>query len=230
MLLFSQIKIAVMRRIYNEEIGLYAFHVLSGKIMHIFARVCIVTACLGMIAGAARAQSATDMVKEAVEQYAQGYAQPAADMFSAVLNSGQFHTADNGGFHVYVSLQMTGAIVPDAEKTFSPSFTYNTGSNPSLPAQLQNQNIPLHFSNVPTVRGPSGQANQFLIDTTINGKHYQYGQLPGGIGASYIPFLVPHIEIGSVAGTELLIRFMPSNKSTPGLAVSVFTASGCDTA
>jgi len=64
----------------------------------------------------ARAQSATDLLKQAVTQYVQEYATPAVDMFSAVLNSGQFHSAETGGFHVYVSLQMTGAIVPESEK------------------------------------------------------------------------------------------------------------------
>jgi len=65
-------------------------------------------------------------------------------------------------------------------------------------------------NNAPTILG--GNTNQYLIDTTINGNHYQYGKLPGGINASYVPFLIPHIEIGSLFGTELLLRLLPSSQ------------------
>lgn len=162
-----------------------------------------------------QAQTATDQIQHAALEYAQGYANPLANMLSAVFNSGQYHTADASGFHIYVSLQATGAFVPNSEKTFSTSFYYNSGNDPNLPPQLRGLRFYEHFTGVPTVLG--GTSNTYLIDTTLGGQPYRYGKLPDGINANFVPLIIPHIEIGSVLGTELLLRFLPASETNTSI-------------
>lgn len=145
-----------------------------------------------------RAQdNAVSLLEHAALQYAEGYAQPLGNMFSAIFNSSQYHTAAVGGLHVYASVQVLGALVPESDKTFSPTFV--------LP--LAGHNIPRHFDNVPTILG--GQTTAYLIDTVLDGQQYQI-PLPPGIDQKFIPLVVPHIEIGTFLNTEVILRGIPS--------------------
>lgn len=153
--------------------------------------------------------AAVDLIQKSALQYAAGYVNPVGNMLSAVFNSGQYHTAEVSGLHIYASLQVTGALVPDAEKTFSPSFYLQTDNNAALPLELRNKNLFISKKDVPTILGGDA-GGAYLIDTIINNQHYQFGQLPPGINQSYIPLVVPHIEIGSFFNTELLLRGIPS--------------------
>ena len=164
--------------------------------------------CCGVGAPPAVAQSALTLIKQAALPYAQGYINPLGNMLSAVFNSGQYHTADVSSFHVYASVQLTGALIPSADKVFSPDYIIDTHGNTSLPVELRDQTFHVHKTNVPTVLGGAAD-NMFLIDTTINGQLYQYGELPPGIDANYVPLVVPHVEIGSYMNTELLLRGAP---------------------
>ncbi len=171
-------------------------------------RVAAFAATLLMAAPVMGQQAALDLVQKAGMQYAEGYTGPLGDMLSAIFNSGQYHTAKVRGLHIYVSVQSTAAIIPSSMKTFSRTITVQTGDSPDLPPQLRNQTIRRTFTNVPTVLG--GPADGiYLIDTVINGQPEQYGSVPGGINSSFVPLFVPHIEIGSLFNTELILRGIP---------------------
>jgi hypothetical protein len=164
---------------------------------------------LYLLGSSARAQNAAiELVQQAGLEYANGYTGPLGDMLSGVFNSGQYHTAKVRGLHVYVSLQSTAAIIPASAKTFSRTITLQTGNSSDLPVELRNQTIRRSFTNVPTILGDNA-SGIYLIDTVINGQLQQFGSVPGGIGTGVVPLLVPHVEIGSLLGTELILRGIP---------------------
>lgn len=155
----------------------------------------VLIATLAICGGSAWAQS--DFEK-AISQYSdaqvKGYIQPFADIFGANLNTGFAHSAaiPTVGFHMEFSLIVMGGAIGDDQKTYD------------LP-------LPVGFSastmKAPTIFGPGEGAS---YQDPASGLTYLAS---GGVfGASMLPALTPQLTIGSLYGTEALIRFLATPK------------------
>jgi hypothetical protein len=133
-------------------------------------------------------------IEDAIRQFGgdniTGYVQPIVDFFGANMNSGYYHSAaiPKSGFGFSFELVAMGALVKDEQKT----FTANT------PAGF----TPGTFSTA-TVFGGKGTE----VTSTVN-PLLKYRGADGVFNTSIFPQGVPQIRIGSIQGTEALVRFV----------------------
>lgn len=123
-----------------------------------------------------------------------GYLQPAADLFSADLMAGQYRTAAIPvmGFNIAFDLVGMVALVGDDQKTYT--------------AKTPEGFTPATFTTA-TIFGDLG--------TTVSNTSFpalQYRGKDGIITSSIMPLAVPQLRVGSVFGTEAMIRFLATPK------------------
>lgn len=136
----------------------------------------------------AQAQKLNDFVGKYGNENGAGFMQPLADAFAANLNSGLFQSANVplDGLHITFSIVALGAPVSDSRKT----FLAKTEDPFSPPGTIQ----------APTIFGsPDGASVTGTGGTTYN--------FPGGLDASLLAIAAPQITVGSLYGTEALVRF-----------------------
>lgn len=139
--------------------------------------------------------SAFAQLEDAIEQFesdnTKGYLQPMVDALGANLNSGLHHTARVPfvGLNLYVGVAVTGTIIPDDDLIFM-------GTPP--------EPYPQNKVETATVFGEEG-----AVVPSESGLNYvfQNGQIQG----NFIPLAVPHLEIGSLMGTKVKIRYFASD-------------------
>ncbi|MEX0821302.1 MAG: DUF6588 family protein [Rhodothermales bacterium] len=175
------------------------------------------------------AQDLGELVDGVGRSYAELYMQPLADGLGADLNSGLFHTARIGGgllplVDLYVGAKVMGALVTDADKTFDLSyrteqvFRASDGRRYTVPVTFEIANGPTVFGrrepgtatvsiNETVSNGPDGvrgTSDDVVIDTTAT-----FDVLPGLIDTPVAPLIVPQFGFGSIAGTDLVVRYLP---------------------
>jgi len=152
----------------------------------------LVVPMLLFISSAAVAQSSIeDALKQLTGDNGKGYMQPFADDFGSNMNAGFYHSAAIPvlGFNIEFDIIAMGAMVTDDQKTFDAKtpdgFTPTTFKTATL---FGGQGTEVFDQNDPafSYRGPDG-----VINTT------------------FIPLAVPQLTIGSVFGTQALIRYVP---------------------
>ena len=172
----------------------------------------------------AKSDDLSRLIGKATSVYAQHYLQPLANSFGANLNSGLFHSAKVNparpfSVDLYAGLQAFGSFVPDGDKKFSVSFvdTQRFIGPPIAPYDLR---MPVTFTvtDAPTVFGETNNGSFVSsIDTmfSYNGQTIHIKEsdtlntiLPA-ISTTIVPFFVPQIGVGSVFGTDLLVRYLP---------------------
>ena len=123
---------------------------------------------------------------------AEGYLQPLADAFGANLNSGLFHSAHipRTGLTLTLELPMMAVFFGDDDRTFS--------------ATTEGNFTPEQTTSAPTVVG-SGQVK---LVTGSGGTQFAF---PGGFNLNSFALAVPQLRIGSVMGTQALIRYIAFN-------------------
>jgi len=123
---------------------------------------------------------------------ATGYLQPLADAFGADLNDGLFHSAHitKSGLTFSLEFRVMAVIFSDDARTFD-AIT-ESGFSPEQTVEA------------PTVVG-SGEAK--IVDGD-GGTHYAF---PGGFDLNSFTIAAPQLRIGSVYGTEALIRYFSIN-------------------
>jgi len=142
-------------------------------------------------------------LEKSIEQFGtgdavKGYIQPIADFFGANMNSGWYHSAEiaQGGIHIEVDLVGMGSSVGDASKTFD-------------------EKLPAGFSaatfKAPTVFGSSSGAVYTDPNTNLS-----YGGSGGVINTSIFPFAVPQLTVGSIMGTEAVLRYIATPDFSSG--------------
>ncbi len=162
-------------------------------------------AVLGVLCGAVPASAQTELentLKQFSGDAVSGYIQPAADLFGANMMAGQYRTAAIPlmGFNIAIDVVGMAALVADDQKTYTAKTP--DGFNPAT------------FKTA-TMFGDLG--------TTVTHSTFpslQYRGKDGIITSSVLPLAVPQLRIGSVAGTEALIRFI----STPKIGDDKFPA------
>ncbi|RPH89902.1 MAG: hypothetical protein EHM72_19770 [Calditrichaeota bacterium] len=118
-----------------------------------------------------------------------GYMQPLGDCFGAALSSGLNQTAQihRSGLHIRFGLHTMTALVSDDQKTFT--------------AKTQGDFSPEQTADAPTIFGSTEGASV----VGVAGTGYLF---PGGLDIDRLPIAVPQVTIGSLRGTELVVRFI----------------------
>jgi hypothetical protein len=146
-----------------------------------------------LLCGASPAAAQTELentLKQFSGDAVSGYIQPAADLFGANMMAGQYRTASIPlmGFNIAFDIIGMAALVGDEQKTYA--------------AKTPDGFSPAAFKTA-TIFGDVG--------TTVSHSTYpslQYRGKDGIITSSVLPLAVPQLRVGSVAGTEVMVRFL----------------------
>jgi hypothetical protein len=122
----------------------------------------------------------------------EGYLQPLADAFEADLNDGLFHSAHIPvmGLNVSLEFRVMAVMFGDDDRTFN--------------AVTEGGFVPEQTVQAPTVVG-SGDAK---IVTGDGGTQFAF---PGGFNLNSFAIAVPQLRVGSIRGTQALIRYFAMN-------------------
>jgi hypothetical protein len=128
-----------------------------------------------------------DAVKQLNSDLVKGYLQPFINSASANINAGHYSTAQipDMGFTFRLQVVGAGTVIGDAEKTY-------TATPPSPFAQNPVQTATVFGDRGASVSGPANMTYYF-----------QNGQ----IKANLFPSVVPQLTIGSVFGTQAVLRY-----------------------
>jgi len=154
------------------------------------ATVC--TLLILLAAGTCSAVEIEDQLSNYVGDNAEGYLRPLAEAIGTTLNSGLYQSAyiPKDGRYFSLDLGVMSALFSDDDKTFK--ATTPEGFSPQ-------QNV-----TVPTIVG-SGDA----VETMGDGGATHF--FPGGFDLSSFSIAAPQLRIGSIRGTEALVRYFSLN-------------------
>jgi hypothetical protein len=135
------------------------------------------------------AQDIEDYVSYYKGENGQGYMQPMGDAFGAVLNSGinQSVSIPRVGFRFKVGVHFMTAFISDAQRMYS--------------AKTEEPFLPQQTAQAPTILGSSEGAEVDGIAGTVF-------IFPGGLDVKRLPLAVPQASIGSILGTEAVVRYI----------------------
>lgn len=159
--------------------------------------------------GLAHAQDLGGELGKVGEAYADGYVQPMTNAFGSDLNAGLFRTADVGsGFlpllpvDVYVGVSASAALLTAADRQF-------TFEGETIQQSGQTINISASSNKVPTAFGSTSPSGRLVFDYENTPVSEEQSIPPGLVESTVAPFFVPQIGLGSVAGTDVQIRYLP---------------------
>ena len=145
---------------------------------------------------AATAPPASAQLEENLSAYlganAEGYLKPLQEAFGQALNSNFFTTAavPAQGLHLRVDVKAMSVLFADGDDTFR--------------AATAGDFSPAQTVDAPTVVGPTGAV-------TVEGDGGTQYVFPGGFDLSSFTLAVPQLTVGSVAGTEAVLRYFSVN-------------------
>jgi hypothetical protein len=143
--------------------------------------------------------SAQTELEKAIQQYNSGsiggYLQPIADLVGANMHAGYYHSAyiPQDGFSIGVDIIAMGSLVKDEQKTYTASAPIGFA-----PGTFQTA----------TIFGGKGGSVTHQTNSAL-----QYKGSDGIFNTSIFPMAAPQLRIGSIYGTELVVRFL----ATPSL-------------
>lgn len=149
-------------------------------------------------------------LRNVVQAYAAAYLKPVNKALGVTLNSGMYTNTKASNlenpiqFSFYAGLKAFGFFIKDEDKKFNLRYVDTvTQGGISTPFEFTTTNAPTFFgvkdAGVATYRDNSGiQQSQQTI---------------GGIYRSDVaPFVLLHLEAGSIYGTDVMLRFLPKVK------------------
>lgn len=144
--------------------------------------------CFMLLVAAFPAQAEIDdQLSAYTNKNAEGYLAPLADAFGTSLNSGLFHSASiPSGLRVSLEIKAMVVFFGDDDRTFR--------------ATTEGNFLPEQTVDAPTVVGPGGS----VIVPGSGGTSYIF---PGGFDLHRFGLLVPQLRVGSIMGTEALVRY-----------------------
>ncbi|HUI30341.1 MAG TPA: DUF6588 family protein [Candidatus Acidoferrales bacterium] len=170
---------------------------------------------LFVISGLANAQDLGGNLAKVWRPYGQAYVTPVVNAVGMDMNSGLFHTAKVGGIlpfglSFYVGVQVGGALVPSSDKSFSMGF------DDSVYIPLLGM-VPSHDTviNAPTIFGSknAGTIQETYTDPVLHTRVTHSDPTIGGLINTSIALLpIPQVGLGSLFGTDVLVRYLPSMK------------------
>jgi hypothetical protein len=160
-------------------------------------------------------------LQSATGAYADRYVQPLTDTFGANMNGGLFRTADVGNgfipglpFNVYLGVSVSGTFSSSLNK----SFTLEEGIPVDTRLPQTSAEIVLN-GEARTVAGKTTPPDATLeLVFRQNGqvrRREQLGQALQGLLDEDVPVLplpVPQLGLGSVAGTDVQVRYFPKTE------------------
>ncbi|MBM3307929.1 MAG: hypothetical protein FJY74_06360 [Candidatus Eisenbacteria bacterium] len=156
-----------------------------------------VIAALGLASLLAAAGSPAEaQIEDQLSAYtgvnAEGYLQPLVDAIGTDLNGGLFHSArvPVDGFHLSLEIPVVAVLFADDDAFFE--------------AQTEDGFSPETAADAPTIVGP-GEA------VVVTGDHGTSFAFPGGFDLNSFALAVPQLRIGSIRGTEALVRYIAIN-------------------
>lgn len=139
-----------------------------------------------------RAQSLEERLQKYGVDFAKGYTKPLIDAFGAGLNSGWIQTANvDDGLDLFFGVKAMLMPIPDDGKKFMIASPYNGV-----------------VQEVPTVFGEE-------VEKPISGypgAPASPDKYPNGFNVGFAPLAVPHISIGNIFGTRVMLRYFPKTK------------------
>ncbi len=144
----------------------------------------------GSLTARADDSSVDKAIKAFGENQVRGYVQPVADIFGANMGAGWYRSAEipTTGFNFSVDIVGMGALVGDEQKTYTAAAP--TGYNPST------------FKTA-TIFGGKGDS---VVD---NNTKLSYRGSDGAINTSIVPLAALQVNIGSIYGTQFMVRGLP---------------------
>lgn len=146
-------------------------------------------AALGLLIASPLSAQIEDQLSAYTGRNAIGYLRPLADALGADLNSGFFHSAHipKNGFHLSLEIRYMSVIFADDDRTFSATTEYGFSPEQTVDA--------------PTIVGPRHGVR-------VSGNGATNFSFPGGFDVDMFEFATPQIRIGTLLGTEALLRFL----------------------
>jgi hypothetical protein len=167
-----------------------------------------------------------NQIQKVGQQYVDGYVQPVSDAFGADLNGGLFRTADVGnGFlpglpiDVYLGVSVSGALMGPANDNFSPpqeTFTRTVNGREIETTITVEGPTGGPKDQVPNVFGETEPEGQLVIESTAGGQTERKTEPipPGLIDTPVAPLIVPQLGLGTIAGTDVQVRYLPESNIT----------------
>ncbi len=156
------------------------------------ARVALVA--MALLLTTAKSFAEDSDLEKAVKAFNQdavkGYIQPMADFFGANMSGGWYHSAaiPQTGFNLSVNVIAMGSVVGDDQKTFTANAP--PGFNPGT------------FKTATVFGGTGGTV-------TDQNTGFSYRGSDGALNATLFPLATLQVHIGSIYGTEAIIRGLP---------------------
>lgn len=150
-----------------------------------------------------------DKLRNVVQSYAAAYIRPVNNALGITLNSGLFTKPNQSSldepvkFRFYAGLKAFGFMVKDEDKKFNLKYIDTVRQSGQPPRAFE-----FTVNNAPTFFGGNQPGVAHYTDNT---GVQQTQQTIGGIYRSDIaPFVLLHLEAGSIYGTDVMFRFLPS--------------------
>jgi hypothetical protein len=148
------------------------------------------------------------------EAYADGYVQPITDAFGANINSGLFRSADVGSgfipglpFNVYLGVSTSGMFISQDQESFDfeGEEIQEQGRTLTVTAEGPDGN------QVPTIFGTEDPEADLVFRDEATGRVVDRQTVPAGLtNFPLAPLVMPQLGVGSIAGTDAQIRYLPS--------------------
>jgi hypothetical protein len=156
-------------------------------------------------------------------EYTERYVTPFVSAFGANFNTSLFTNSPTSGklfgLEVYFGLKAFGTFVPLEDKTFN--LRYSEKVDYIFQGIRYKVNAEVIVNNAPSVFGSPDPARVVVaIRDTIRVGPFAYPieesrefeSFGGVFSTDMTGLLIPHLEVGSVLGTSLLLRFLPPMK------------------
>ena len=168
--------------------------------MNALKRIAVFLFISSLVVPHAMAQSLEERLEVLSDQNS-GYLQPLADAVGANLNSGLYHSAKikKRGLHIYFGIDGVGAIISDDQRVF-------TATDDDGPVE-----------DVPTIFGKDEETPLTIAGESVTIK---------GFNLRMFPIVAPRLTIGSIMGTELLLRVVELNINSEGYDFGKFSMKG----
>ena len=168
-----------------------------------------------LISGLANAQDLGSNLGKVAQPYGQAYVAPAVNAIGMDLNSGLFHTANVGGvlpfgLNLYIGVQAGGAFVQGSDKSFN--LSYRGTIQDTILGVVRTDSATFTTINAPTVFGSKDKGKLVVTPDNPLVQTYSETTIGGLVNTSIAPIPVPQVGLGSLFGTDVMVRWLPQIK------------------
>lgn len=156
-------------------------------------------------------------------QYADRYTQPITDAFGGGMNAGLFKTASVGDgflpglpFNVYLGVSATGTLMASSDKRFTPPSDEVT-TKFAQGGQTVERTLRIEVQNAETVPAAFGSTDtpdgDLVVTDKATGNEIARADIPPGlVDTPVAPLLIPELQVGSLLGTDVQLRYLPDTR------------------